>query len=112
MRQSRMRPGNGAVSDYRLIGHLTLRRILADAKLGLYAGHAIKLEGWRSGYGEVTNTCLFALFLMTLGIVCLFYPQRFRELNLKLRGSWIKPMPSLLGNRTQLWNIRISGAGA
>jgi hypothetical protein len=42
----------------------------------------------------------------------LFYPQRFRELNLKLRGSWVKPMPSLLGNRTQLWSIRISGAGA
>jgi hypothetical protein len=53
-----------------------------------------------------------AVYLMTLGIVCLFYPERFREWNLRLRGRWVKPMPSLMGSRAQLWSIRISGAGA
>jgi hypothetical protein len=55
---------------------------------------------------------VFAMFLITLGIAGLFYPERVRELNLRLRGNWIRPMPSLMGNRAELWSIRISGAGA
>jgi hypothetical protein len=51
-----------------------------------------------------------AMFLMTVGIGGLFYPKRVRELNLRLRGNWVKPMPRLMGNRQELWNIRISGA--
>jgi hypothetical protein len=51
-----------------------------------------------------------AMFLMTVGIGGLFYPERVRELSLRLRGNWVKPMPRLMGNRQELWNIRISGA--
>jgi hypothetical protein len=49
---------------------------------------------------------------MTVGIIGLFYPERFREWNRKHRGTWIKPMPSQMSNRMELWNIRISAAGA
>ena len=82
-------------------------------ELSLYSSHVIKFCTARDeAIVKSLTLAVSAMFLMTLGIVCLFYPERFRELNLKLRGSWVKPMPSLISNRHQLWSIRISGAGA
>jgi hypothetical protein len=78
-----------AVSDYKLIGNLTLRRILEeileDAKLSLYSGHAIKLEGWRLGYGEVTNTCRFRAVLNDAGNCLLVLPSTLSRIEFEIK---------------------------
>ncbi len=55
---------------------------------------------------------IFIVVLLALGIVCLLYPEGVRATNLRLRGTWIRPMPRLMSSGQELWSIRISGAGA
>lgn len=54
---------------------------------------------------------IFALALVGLGVVLLIFPERFRNINLRMRGTRIRPMPRL-SPRQEVWSIRVSGAGA
>jgi hypothetical protein len=53
---------------------------------------------------------MFVTVLLAVGGACLLCPEQLRKANLKLRGKWIRPMPSLMKPGLQIWNIRISGA--
>jgi hypothetical protein len=56
-----------------------------------------------------------AMYLITLGIICLFYPDRFQEWNLRLRVDIRLPEGVLLRNdcvwRTRSLNVGGHGDG-
>lgn len=54
---------------------------------------------------------VYLLFLMSLGVAGLLYPQKCLHLNERLKGKWIRPMPTLMGPRLEIWSTRIAGAG-
>ena len=54
----------------------------------------------------------FVVFLVTVGVACLFYPRQFLALNERLKGNWIKQAPRLMGPKQEIWNARITGVGA
>jgi hypothetical protein len=55
---------------------------------------------------------IFVAILLSLGVVCLFYPQKLLAFNKQLKGNWIRPMPGLMGPKQEIWATRISGVGA
>ena len=55
---------------------------------------------------------VFCPILISLGFVCMFYPRKFIDLNRRMRGNWIKPMPKLMGAEGEVWVTRLSGAAA
>lgn len=55
---------------------------------------------------------MFVTALLSVGGACFLYPEHVRNANLKLRGTWIRPVPHLLKSGQDIRNIKISGAVA
>jgi hypothetical protein len=61
---------------------------------------------------KALSLLMFVIALLFVGGACLLYPEYVRKTNLKLRGTWIRPVPPLMNSGQDIRSIKISGAVA
>lgn len=59
-----------------------------------------------------TAPLVFAIVLIIGGFILLFFAEKVRTANLRVKGTGIRPMTHLMSPRQEIWSIRASGAGA